>query len=91
MHLVFCIALHCTAPGFILGVAQLLSCPLQLGHCAAKAACGRQPRILDRCVQEAHARRGAHWTFDAARFVECVRNVRGTGAASVPSFNHGAL
>ena len=55
------------------------------------------------CVyaQEAHARRGAPWTFDAAKFVAAVRRVReagagsgaggggGGGAVRVPSFDHG--
>ncbi|KAI8469901.1 MAG: hypothetical protein J3K34DRAFT_521810 [Monoraphidium minutum] len=39
--------------------------------------------------QEAHARRGAHWTFDAAAFVACVRRIRDEGSALVPSFDHG--
>lgn len=38
--------------------------------------------------QEAHARRGAHWTFDARAFVDCVRRVRAEGQAAVPSFDH---
>ena len=38
---------------------------------------------------EAHARRGAPWTFDAAAFVDCVRWVRGGGDVLVPSFDHG--
>ena len=38
--------------------------------------------------QEAHARRGAHWTFDAPAFVACISAIRQQGAASVPSFDH---
>lgn len=49
---------------------------------------------------QAHARRGAHWTFDAEAFVQCVRAVRegpvgaaaGSGAGTgilVPTFAHG--
>jgi len=38
---------------------------------------------------EAYARRGAHWTFDAAAFVDCVRRIRQEGSALVPSFDHG--
>lgn len=38
--------------------------------------------------KEAYARRGAHWTFDASAFLNCVRNVRQQGAAQVPSFDH---
>lgn len=40
---------------------------------------------------QAHARRGAHWTFDAAAYVECVRRVKGKAgeALSAPAFNHG--
>ena len=49
--------------------------------------------------QLAHARRGAHWTFDAEKFVACVARVRdggggggdgggGGGAVLVPSFDH---
>ncbi|KAK3264951.1 hypothetical protein CYMTET_26338 [Cymbomonas tetramitiformis] len=33
-------------------------------------------------------RRGADWTFDAAGFVQAVKNLRGSGKASVPSFDH---
>lgn len=40
-------------------------------------------------LQEAYARRGAHWTFDADAFVKCVHTIRETGAAHVPSFDHG--
>lgn len=36
----------------------------------------------------AFARRGAHWTFDAAAFVACVRCIRQSGASAVPSFDH---
>ena len=32
---------------------------------------------------EAHKRRGAHWTFDAAAFVACVAQIKSTGAALV--------
>ncbi|GBF88037.1 uridine kinase [Raphidocelis subcapitata] len=39
--------------------------------------------------EEAYARRGAHWTFDADAFVACVRRIRESGAARVPSFDHG--
>lgn len=42
--------------------------------------------------KEAHARRGAPWTFDAAKFVEAVRRVRQAGEQEVvlvPSFDHG--
>ncbi|KAG2484293.1 hypothetical protein HYH03_016839 [Edaphochlamys debaryana] len=42
--------------------------------------------------KEAHARRGAPWTFDAAKFVGAVARVRGAGAGEVvrvPSFDHG--
>mmetsp|Transcript_23524 Transcript_23524/g.51628 ORF Transcript_23524/g.51628 Transcript_23524/m.51628 type:complete len:288 (+) Transcript_23524:173-1036(+) len=38
--------------------------------------------------KEAYARRGAHWTFDAEAFVRCVQQVRDTGCADVPSFDH---
>lgn len=37
---------------------------------------------------EAHARRGAHWTFDAHRFLQAVIAVRKAGEASLPSFDH---
>lgn len=30
---------------------------------------------------EAYARRGAHWTFDAERFVQAVRTLKQQGAA----------
>lgn len=38
--------------------------------------------------KEAYARRGAHWTFDAKAFVECIRQLRGDGDVLVPSFDH---
>ncbi|GAX75944.1 hypothetical protein CEUSTIGMA_g3387.t1 [Chlamydomonas eustigma] len=38
--------------------------------------------------QEARARRGAHWTFDASAFIKCVSLVRESGEASCPSFDH---
>jgi hypothetical protein len=40
-------------------------------------------------LQEAHARRGAHWTFDAEKFVDCVRSVRDSCGVKAPSFDHG--
>ena len=30
----------------------------------------------------AHAKRGAHWTFDPARFVRCLKQLRGGGILS---------
>jgi len=39
--------------------------------------------------EEAHARRGAHWTFDAEAFVRCLESLRDGGAVSAPSFDHG--
>lgn len=41
------------------------------------------------CLQEAYARRGAHWTFDGAAFVAAIRRLKQHGAASLPSFDHG--
>lgn len=38
---------------------------------------------------EAHARRGAHWTFNAQAYVRCIRQAKETGSASAPSFDHG--
>ncbi|CAD7701967.1 unnamed protein product [Ostreobium quekettii] len=38
---------------------------------------------------KAYLHRGAHWTFDAAGFVAALRRIRETGAASLPSFDHG--
>ncbi|KAK9813528.1 hypothetical protein WJX73_005109 [Symbiochloris irregularis] len=37
---------------------------------------------------EAYARRGAHWTFDAERFVQAVRTLKQQGQHSLPSFDH---
>jgi len=37
----------------------------------------------------ARARRGAPWTFDATKFVACVQQIKETGEASAPSFDHG--
>lgn len=39
---------------------------------------------------EAHRRRGAPWTFDAAAFVAAVRAARAGSRVSVPSFDHAA-
>jgi len=36
----------------------------------------------------AHSRRGAYWTFDEVGFVDMVQNLRATGSAVVPSFDH---
>jgi pantothenate kinase len=36
----------------------------------------------------AHMRRGAYWTFDAKKFISCLRNARRTGCGSFPSFDH---
>jgi pantothenate kinase len=41
------------------------------------------------CLQEAYARRGAHWTFDGTAFVAAIRRLKQQGAASLPSFDHG--
>lgn len=38
--------------------------------------------------EEAHRRRGAEWTFDAVGFVHAVKTLRGSGKASMPSFDH---
>ena len=40
---------------------------------------------------EAHARRGAHWTFDAAAYVTCLKNIKTSGGSEqfAPSFDHG--
>ena len=32
--------------------------------------------------EQAHARRGAHWTFDAPAFVACVRSLKETGGGA---------
>jgi pantothenate kinase len=45
--------------------------------------------VCSRCLQEAYARRGAHWTFDGAAFVAAIRRLKQQGAASLPSFDHG--
>jgi len=38
---------------------------------------------------QAHARRGAHWTFDGRRFVEHLRALRHRVSLRAPSFDHG--
>uniref|UniRef100_A0A7N0SVI7 Phosphoribulokinase/uridine kinase domain-containing protein n=1 Tax=Kalanchoe fedtschenkoi TaxID=63787 RepID=A0A7N0SVI7_KALFE len=38
---------------------------------------------------EAHARRGAPWTFDPARLKNCLKNLREHGSIYAPSFDHG--
>jgi pantothenate kinase len=37
---------------------------------------------------EAHRRRGAHWTFDAQRFVSCLEAARTLGSGLFPAFDH---
>ncbi|CAI5490848.1 unnamed protein product [Closterium sp. Naga37s-1] len=39
--------------------------------------------------KEAHARRGAPWTFDPASLVDCLRTLKDQGTVSLPSFDHG--
>jgi pantothenate kinase len=39
--------------------------------------------------EEAFKRRGAHWTFDAAKFVEDLKNLKQNRAGKFPSFDHG--
>jgi pantothenate kinase len=36
----------------------------------------------------AHRRRGAHWTFDAVKFVDSLRATKAAGSGSFPSFDH---
>lgn len=38
--------------------------------------------------QEAHRRRGAHWTFDGRRFLREVGDARRTGGGMFPGFDH---
>ncbi|CAO2826540.1 unnamed protein product [Amaranthus hypochondriacus] len=39
--------------------------------------------------EEAHARRGAPWTFDPERLLNCLQTLRTRGSVCVPSFDHG--
>ncbi|CAM9222064.1 unnamed protein product [Ectocarpus fasciculatus] len=39
---------------------------------------------------EAHRRRGAHWTFNAEKFVSCVSEARRSECGVFPSFDHAA-
>uniref|UniRef100_A0A0E0MPC4 Phosphoribulokinase/uridine kinase domain-containing protein n=1 Tax=Oryza punctata TaxID=4537 RepID=A0A0E0MPC4_ORYPU len=39
--------------------------------------------------KEAHARRGAPWTFDPSRFLKCLQTLREEGSVYAPSFDHG--
>ncbi|GMN48898.1 hypothetical protein TIFTF001_018075 [Ficus carica] len=39
--------------------------------------------------EEAHARRGAPWTFNPELLLTCLRTLRSQGSVSVPSFDHG--
>lgn len=39
--------------------------------------------------EEAFARRGAVWTFDAERFAATVLKIKQDGQGTVPSFDHG--
>lgn len=40
-------------------------------------------------AEEAFAKRGAVWTFDADRFASTVRKIKSKGEGKVPSFDHG--
>ena len=37
---------------------------------------------------QAHKRRGAHWTFDASKFVYALQSAREGGSGDFPSFDH---
>ncbi|XP_028807965.1 putative uridine kinase C227.14 isoform X2 [Neltuma alba] len=39
--------------------------------------------------QEAHARRGAPWTFNPSRLLACLKSLRSQGSVYAPSFDHG--
>ncbi|MED6192584.1 hypothetical protein PIB30_011658 [Stylosanthes scabra] len=39
--------------------------------------------------EEAHARRGAPWTFNPSRLLMCLKNLKIHGSVYVPSFDHG--
>ncbi|GAU33240.1 hypothetical protein TSUD_333630 [Trifolium subterraneum] len=39
--------------------------------------------------EEAHARRGAPWTFNPMRLLTCLKNLRVHGSVYAPSFDHG--
>ncbi|PKI64068.1 hypothetical protein CRG98_015512 [Punica granatum] len=39
--------------------------------------------------EEAHARRGAPWTFDPMLLLQCLQNLRSQGSVYAPSFDHG--
>ncbi|KAI3898661.1 hypothetical protein MKW98_000774 [Papaver atlanticum] len=39
--------------------------------------------------EEAHARRGAPWTFDPELLLKCLRSLRTEGSVYAPSFDHG--
>ncbi|XP_068650809.1 putative uridine kinase C227.14 isoform X2 [Aristolochia californica] len=39
--------------------------------------------------EEAHARRGAPWTFDPERLLTCLKTLRSQGFVFAPSFDHG--
>ncbi|KAL5712396.1 hypothetical protein ACHQM5_014576 [Ranunculus cassubicifolius] len=39
--------------------------------------------------KEAHARRGAPWTFDPERLLACLKTLKDQGSVYVPSFDHG--
>ena len=40
--------------------------------------------------EEAHRRRGAHWTFNAEKFVSGISDARRSGSGVFPSFDHAA-
>lgn len=38
--------------------------------------------------QEAHAKRGSHWTFNSQRLLEVIRTIKRVGHGRAPSFDH---
>ncbi|CAL5369916.1 unnamed protein product [Camellia sinensis] len=44
---------------------------------------------LNRDPEEAHARRGAPWTFDPELLLKCLKTLKNQGSVYAPSFDHG--
>lgn len=64
--------------------------PLELARAVCRDGYHYYKHELDAMADPAalHARRGAHWTFNAERFVKDLTQARALGAGRFPSFDH---
>ncbi|GJX23384.1 putative uridine kinase [Tanacetum coccineum] len=50
---------------------------------------GKTETVIEKDPKEAHARRGAPWTFNPDLFLKCLKTLREQGSVYAPSFDHG--